>query len=247
MAERNPDGGTPCAGVRSVLTGADPRVKLLVALALGVLIWRAGWPGLAVYVTALGALALLHRDVWPGGRHLLRTYLFFVLFWSGSKFLLGLWGASDWRVVGLAALLAAARISCLLLLGTVLTMTTSERAMGRGLSALLRPLLGAERSWRLALSFALMAHFLPLTWRTVEQVRRSVRLRCPGMPLRRRVPLLVQAVLRSLGRVTWDQSLAIAGRGLDRSEAWRTRLPFRPLPWLAGALVVLASAGLAQL
>lgn len=229
------------------LSVVDSRVKLLAALALGGLIWRASWPGLLCYGLFLLAVACEHRHAWPGNVRLLRTYVFFVLFWSVAKFALGLFGPISWQQAGIDALLIAVRVSCLLLLGAALTMTTTTRAMGLGLSALLGPLLGRERAWKLALSFALMAHFLPMTWRTVEQVKVTVRQRCPKLKLHKRLPLMVQAILRNLGRLTWDQSLALAGRNLDRAEAWRTDLPFFPWQWGGGLLFVVISAGVALL
>ncbi|WP_022661637.1 energy-coupling factor transporter transmembrane component T [Paucidesulfovibrio longus] len=249
MIEAFDDPGRACGKRRDFLrlSGLDPRVKLLAALTLGVLVWRSSWPGLIAYFLFLGTVAWNYRHSWPGSRNLMRTYMAFVIFWSLAKFGLGLLGGAAWELAAGDALLVAARISCLLLLGAALTMTTSTRSMGLGLSSLLRPVIGQERAWRLALSFALMAHFLPMTWRVVEQVRETVRRRCPKLRLRRRVPLMAQAILRNLGKLTWDQSLAIAGRGMDKSEAWESRIPFCGRQWAAGLFFVLASAGVSLL
>lgn len=229
------------------LSGVDPRIKLVVALSLGVMVWQASWPGLLIYSLFLGAIVFTYRHYWPGNRALLRTYVGFVCFWSLAKFLLSLVGTQGWQDAAIGASLVAGRISCLLLLGAALTMTTSSRSLGMGLSSLLRPVLGKERAWRTALAFALMVHFLPLTWRTVEQVRETIRRRCPRISVWQRIPLMVQAILRNLGRLTWDQSLAIAGRGLDQSEAWNIDFPMQYAQWGVGILFVAVSAILALL
>ncbi|MGE4469380.1 MAG: CbiQ family ECF transporter T component [Desulfovibrio sp.] len=235
------------AGFRSVLNGVDPRAKILFALVLGACVWRASWAGLALYLAFLGAVVWMHRLHWPEGGRLLRTYAGFVCFWGMAKFLLDLFWGAAWEAAAIEALLVVGRVSCLLLLGTALTMTTSARALGAGLCSMLRPCVGRQRAWTLALAFALMIHFLPLTWRRIHEVRSAVKRRCPGLGWYVRMPLMAQAVLRGLAALTWDQSLAVAARGLDRAEAWQVRFDSSWREWMATMLLLAGLAAFALL
>lgn len=225
----------------------DPRVKILCAVGLGILVWRSSWIGLGGYCFFLLVIVLAHLNAWQGGKSLIRTYLAFVIFWTVAKGALDLaWGAAPQAAL-LQAVLVGTRVSCLLLLGVALTLVTSARQLGRGLCSLFRPVLGREAAWKTALAFSLMIHFLPLTWQRVDDVRRTVQLRCPHLPWRRRIPLLVSASLRGLAMIPWQQSLGVAARGLDHSDAWESNLPFVCSHWVLGLMFLAVSAGLSLL
>ncbi|MFW6181739.1 MAG: archease, partial [Spirochaetota bacterium] len=99
------------------------------------------------------------------------------------------------------------RILVVLLTGLCLARTTSARQMGRAMTGIMRPVLGA-RAWLPALALSLMIHFLPMTLATLRQTGQTVKVRCPGMSLHRRMVLLATASLRSLSRKTWNQTIA---------------------------------------
>lgn len=231
--------------LRERILEADPRLKILLVLVLGVLTWRAGWAGVACYLgmALLATAVTFARGV--HGKRQLRALALFVLFWTGLKAGFELLDGAEWgEALGESALLGG-RLLVLVLLGLTLSAAASMRQLGLAAGWFLRPLLG-RRSWQAALGLALMIHFLPLTLRTLQQVRTSIRLRSPQVGLPRRLGLLVQTTLRVLSRRTWDQTVALAVRGLEREGMWRMHRPIEPLPWSACG-VVLAAAYLVSL
>ncbi|MEF2146077.1 MAG: CbiQ family ECF transporter T component [Desulfovibrionaceae bacterium] len=225
----------------------DPRLKLLLALLLGVLIWRAGWLGVAVYAMGLGTFVVQGRDRLSGGMRIVRTYIVFVLFWTAAKCLVDIWGAYSVEDALFNGLLLGERVACLLLLGMALGVSTSAPALGRGLTALLRPILGRRHSWKIALAFSLMVHYLPMMWRSLDQIRAIVKRRCPNLSVCKRVLLLAQALLRSMGQKTWDQSLAVAARNMDHARAWQCSFAFRWREWTGGAVLAVGLVALTML
>lgn len=248
-------------------TFPDPRLSLLLAGYYGVLVWRL--PPLGLAVTAVGlagllATAPLRRGLRPG---MLRGHAWFVLLWMALRFVLawleptegtfaapggdgGLTGMPHFawpdgpppahaaREAGMLGL----RLALLIGIGLTLALAASPRALGLALVWLLRPVLG-RRAWQPALGVALMVHFLPMAQGAFAQIARAADLRGP-LPLRRRAVLLPSAMLRILGQRTWTQAVAVAARGLDRSEAWQPDFPFRPAQWTAALLLAGLGAGM---
>jgi len=206
----------------ALLHRTDPLVKLGVGLALGIMTWRAGPVGLACYLAGLGLVGVAA----PGRGELrlvsLKTVAGLLLCWvllkAGFEFWDGAAAADALERAGILGL----RLLVLILGGLCLTAVTSTRQIGLAVDKLLRPVAG-QKSWQGALGLALMIHFLPLTLRVLRLAGTSLRMRRvrrgPGTRLR----LWVQTVLRVLQRTTWQQTLAIAARGLDGPEAWRQR------------------------
>ncbi|THB64264.1 MAG: ABC transporter [Desulfovibrio sp.] len=225
----------------------DPRLKILLAVALGVLAWRAGPIGLAAFAFIVGVAALAVGALLPQGLRILRSGFLFVAVWTLLVFLLGLrspegvWEAAP--EAAQAAVLSGARLCTMLLIGLSLALSASARQLGLALSWALRPVLGS-RAWQVALSMALMVHFLPLAWQTLAQVRSAMRLRRVGGPPWSRMALLAKAGLRVMGQRTWSQAVAVTSRGLDRPGAWQPCFDSSPLEWLAGLGVILAGIGL---
>jgi biotin transport system permease protein len=232
-------------GWRERVIGLDPRLKILLVLGLGVLTWRAGGTGVACYLTfaLLAAAATFARGV--HGKRQLKMLALVVLSWTGLKAGFELLDGAAWGEAGAESLLLGGRLLVLVLLGLALTAATSTRQLGLAAGWFLRPVLG-RRSWRAALGLALMVHFLPLTLRTLQQVNTTIRLRGQQLALPHRLGLLVKTTLRALSRKTWDQTVALAVRGLDREEMWRMRRPLEPAEWSAGA-VLLGAACLVSL
>ncbi len=235
------------------LHSIDPRLKILLAGCFGVATWHVGPYALGGYAFCLWLLCaradFFTRARWP----MLRSYLWFVLFWALMKFALDCLPAT-WpmylpnrailRQAGLEAGLLAVRLCILIGLGLVLALTTSPRQLGLALSWFLRPVLG-RNSWKTALSLALMIHFLPLTQSTIAQVRQAIRLRNPQRSRWQRFLLLPQATLRILAQKTWTQTVAVAARRLDSPAAWVPHFPPQPMAWIMG--VIIAGAGLLPL
>lgn len=229
------------------LRNTDPRLKIGAALALGPALWTVSpwWvAGLAgLLLVALVSLTATQ----PVERAMMRSLTWFVLFWVALKAVLdGISGLPFTDIVA-AALILGLRLGALLLLGLTLAQSTSPRGLGMAVTWALGPFVGRERAWKTALSLALMIHFLPLCLSTIERIRESMTLRCPGCSLRQRLTLIPQAVLRSLGQKTWNQTLAVAGRRLDTAEAWSPEFSwsvgdtaFTAVCLLIGGLIVLA-------
>lgn len=234
----------------------DPRLKIVGAVALGACAWHAGVLGLAVYAAALVLACLALGAFRPQGLRILRAGLIFVAAWTLLVFLLALrkaWPGQEplLQAVRLAAPeaisaagLSGARLLIMLLTGLGLALAASARQLGLALAWALRPVLG-RRAWQSALALALMVHFLPLVWETLDRVRLAMRMRRVGGPPWKRMALTAQAALRILGQRTWTQALAVAARGLDRPEAWQPDFPGGAAQWLLGACVLAAAAGLA--
>jgi biotin transport system permease protein len=198
----------------------DPRLKLGVSLALGPSLWLLDLPWVGVLAAILVCLVLPLAANQPLGGRMVRGLLIFVCCWMVIKAGLdGIAGLALGQVVAGAAALGL-RLTALLLLGLFLALSASPRALGLAVSWVVRPIVGAERAWRLALSLALMVHFLPLCLSTVSQVRQTLGCRCPQCGFFARMVIVAQATIRALGQKTWHQTLAVAGRRLDNADAW---------------------------
>ena len=227
------------AAVRSL----DPRLKLAAALVVGPGLWT-----MHIWAATACALCLLLL-VWPlaagqpGGGRMARNLLSFVIFWVAVKTVLdGVTGVPVEYMASDAAQLAV-RLTALLMLGLCLALSTSARALGLAVAWGLRPFLGRERAWRIALSLSLMVHFLPTCLSTMAAVRDVTGRRCPEAGFFRRMRIVPQAVIRNLGQKTWNQTLAVACRGLDRATAWEADFAWTGRDWVvAGFLVVAVGA-----
>ncbi|WP_051694504.1 hypothetical protein [Desulfohalovibrio reitneri] len=230
------------------LLGLDPRVAVLVCLAVGLLIWRVDGAGLPLLLAALGFTAWLAGGMRGDNRVLWRGYLLFVLGWSGVKLGLDLLGGTPWPEAAGAAGLLGGRLVALLLVGLSLALISSPRGLGAAFAWYLRAIpLARRHAWKAALSLALMIHFLPLIWQVAGGVSRGISLRLPEASWRRRAAVFPQALIRALSQKTWSQTVAVAARGLDGEEAWRMRFPLRPLHWLAGLAAVAVVYGMSLL
>lgn len=228
------------SGVASFVRGLDPRLKMAIALVLGPCLWK-------IHILAVACCVLfLLSVVWPlsmsqpvGGK-MIRSLLFFVLFWVGIKAVLDGFTGVPSDMLLLDAVELAGRLTGLLLLGLTLALSTSSRALGLAVAWAVRPFIGQERAWRIALALALMVHFLPTCLTTMTQTRDVVSRRCPGFGFKEKMQVIPQTVIRTLGQKTWNQTLAVASRGLDVPEAWQ------PLfSWASRDTVVLLIAVLA--
>lgn len=208
----------------SRILNADPRGKLALGLLAGALVWKLSVPALLVLAAcclwAVRGLPSASGSRPQGGpQATLRTYAFFVFFWTLFKWGMDVLSGMDAVEALWPALVLGGRLSVLLLVGLALAMSMSVRQMTMAVTWAARPVL-RNRAWQAGLALSLLVHFLPMTWRAVAEVRQTVRLRVPDLPFRRRLTVVPVAVMRALAQKTWNQSLAIVARGMDRPEAW---------------------------
>jgi biotin transport system permease protein len=229
------------------IRAADPRLKLVVCLGLGPGLWLFEPVVVGVAGVFLLAAVLSLAAERPLGRDMVRSLAFFVLFWVGIKVGVEWVTGMAWQDAVADGLVLALRLAVLLLLGLGLALSSSARSLGLAVSWLLRPVIGPERGWRIALSLSLMVHFLPLCLSTLAQVKAAYGSRCPHCSLARRVVGIPLAVVRNLGQKTWNQTLAVAGRGLESPQAWAPdfRWSTRDSLYGLGCLALLAGAWLA--
>lgn len=223
--------------LRQSILSADPRLKALLALWLGIMTWQAALPGIVCYLAAVFGLAALFSSYRDRRVFRLRILIIPVFFWMLLK------GGLEyleremlWPEIVLETSLLGGRLLVLLLLGLVLTWVTSRTRLGAAVNWFLAPVLGAK-SWQVALALSLMIHFIPLTLRTLSQVQQSIRLRVAELPFVTRLFLWVRTVLRVLSHKTWDQALAVVARDLDNPGAWQDPGALRKKEWAIGLVL----------
>ncbi|MFP4480225.1 MAG: energy-coupling factor transporter transmembrane component T [Desulfohalobiaceae bacterium] len=233
--------GPAKSALQRQLLGLDPRLKIVMAFALGIFTWQAAWMPLGLYLLGTMLLAWLLTGYGAVQGKNLQHLAGLVFIWSTVKALWGLGEAVPVQQALFSSLILGQRLVVLILLGLCLTAVCSSRQMGLALEWFLRPLLRGK-SWQVALALTLMLHFLPLCLQTLRGVQTAQTLRCADQSAYSRYKHLVRATCRILAQRTWDQTLALAARGLDHSSAWRRPLPWNPGQWAAG-LALLGLAG----
>lgn len=232
---------------RGALGAVDGRVVLLLALLFGALVWRAGAAANALYAAGFAAVLAGAGATAGEARRLLRRAGTFAALWGGVKLGLDLLsGAPPAAALGTAGLLCL-RLVALLLLGGAVSALVTPRALGLALATLTRPVLG-RRAFGASLALLLMIHFVPRALAAFEAAGAALRARRIRVSRARALVLVLESGTRNLARMTWDQTLAVTARGLDRPDAWRDAPPPRPRDWAAGvavaALAVLVAAAL---
>jgi energy-coupling factor transport system permease protein len=246
----------------STLHGLDPRAKIVAVTALAIALFtRDSFLALAVYGAAALAGLLLSRVplawFWRGLRPLL--WLLAVTFVAQLLFVQGPAIVSlgplrlTWHGLETAAFLSL-RLVVLVVLGSLLTLTTTPIALTDGLAWLARPLRRVRvPTEELALMMTIALRFIPTLLVEVETIMRAQRARGAdigrGGPVRRAralVPLLVPLFVVSFRRAD-ELALAMEAR-CYRPGIVRTRLhPLRAgaddwvLLALVAGVVVLAS------
>lgn len=214
----------------------DPRLKLAVALVLGLCLWRISIVSACLCACTLFAILRPLAASQPVGPKMVRSLLFFVLFWAAIKVVLDSLTGVPLPVVAIGVFDLVVRLAALLLLGLTLALSTSPRALGLAVSWAVRPVVGRERAWQLALSLSLMIHFLPMCLSTMANVKETVSRRCPGYGFWHRLLIIPQVVIRNLGQKTWNQTLAVAGRGLEGADAWEPDFVWAGCDWFWSVL-----------
>ena len=239
----------------SWLHRADPRLKLLAAVLLGVLL--LAYNNLALILLAAVAVLLALRSasipwsrlgaIWRMMLPVLITIpLLWPVFYQSGPLIFSLWRLriTAWAVA--QGLTAAARIAALGFLSAGVLLTTDMRALLRALV-----LLGLGYEGALTVTIALS--YVPRIQRTYEQVTEAQMARgldtSAGSLLARaraRVPVLVAALVSTF-RSADVLSRALETRGFGRTDARRTSL--YEVRWgradTAMGLAVLAFAALA--
>jgi biotin transport system permease protein len=230
----------------ALVRSLDARVVLLLGLLFGVLVWRAGLAGNALYAAFFTAVLVTLGATRAEALRLLRSAAPFALAWGGVKLVSDL-AAGVTRAEALwSVALLSARLAVLVILGAALAAAVTPRALGLALTSLTRPVL-RRTAWRLGLALLLMIHLVPRTFAAFRDARTALRVRRVALPRLRAIAVVVEAATRNLASLTWDQAVAVAARRLDGPEPWEgsPRLLLRDL--CAGALVAalaLAAAGL---
>lgn len=245
--------------VSSALHGLDPRAKILAVTGLAVALFiRDSFAALAVYA-ALAAVGLVVSRVpplwfWRGLRPILwlvaLTFIAQVLFVPGEAFFrLGPIRFSM-RGLELAGYLSL-RLVVLVLIGSLLTLTTSPISLTDGLAWLTRPLRVVKvPTEELALMVTIALRFIPTLLVELEAIMRAQRARGAefgrGGPVRRAralVPVLVPLFVVSFRRAD-DLALAMEARcfvpGVRRSRLHPLRAR-----WPDGVLLFVVAAGIA--
>lgn len=237
----------------SALHQLDPRSKVVAVVALTIALFtRDSFVALAVYGGVVGAALVLSRVplrwFWRGLRPLLwlvvLTFILQMLFAPGRA----LWRLGPLRVSGHGLEFASylsLRLVVLVLLGSLLTLTTSPIALTDGLAWLTRPLRRLRvPTDELALMVTIALRFIPTLIVEAETIMRAQRARGAefargGLVRRARalVPVLVPLFVLSFRRAD-DLALAMEARCYEPGRP-RTRLhPLRAQKrdWLALAV-----------
>lgn len=230
---------------RGPLAAADGRVVLVLALLFGLLVWRAGLAANVAYAAFFAAVLASTGATARDAARLARWVAGFSLVWGAVKLAVDLASGVPAREAGAAVALLAVRLAVLLLLGAAVSALLTPRALGLALAGLTPPRL-RRRTWTVSLALLLMVHFVPRALAAFDGARAALRVRRVALPRWRALVLVLEAGARNLARMTWDQTLAVAARQLDRPEAWVEPAPARPGQWAAG-LAVGALAGAAAL
>ena len=216
------------------LQRVDARLKIFMSILAGVCTWQAGPLGLSVFfLTAvlLGWIVAGHGLI---GRRQVRGLVLFVGLWTGIKAAMELLEHNPHWLED--SLILGARLIILILVGISLAALTSRVQVGQAVSSLLRPILG-HKSWHGAMALALMIHFIPVSMRVMNTLKQTLALRAQGLSLWLRLRLYVTSVLRNLSRTTWDQTLALAVRGLEEDAAWTGKQSLSSAQWAGGAVL----------
>lgn len=227
------------------MQACDARIKMGVSIVAGVCVWEAGPVALGLF--ALFAIGVAWMVAGRGliGKGHLKGLIYLAGVWTAIKACLELYSRNpQWLE---QSLLLGGRLAVLVLVGVCLAALTSRVQVGLALSTLLRPVCGTK-SWQAALSLALMIHFIPLTLGTLQTVKRTLSLRGQDLSIKQRMHYFVTTVMRTLSRTTWDQTLALAVRGLEEEKAWQQSRSITLGEWASAgvlglSLVVLAAVG----
>lgn len=218
------------------LRSLDPRLKLAMALVLGPCLWKVHIIGVALWLGVLLVVAVPLASIQSLPGKMVRSLFVFVFFWVALKVVLDSLGNMPAEHIAMDAGQLGLRLASMLLLGLVLALSTSARALGLAVAWAVRPITGEERAWRVALSLALMIHFLPTCLSTMNEVSDNLGRRCPGAGFWQRMRVVPQTVIRVLGQKTWNQTLAVACRRLDGPDAWRPDFSWAGRDWLCGLM-----------
>ena len=156
-------------------------------------------------------LGLLKRSQ----RGKLKVYGFFLIFWALSAFLLQ-WSAGglSWQAAAANAGALTLRLSALAALTLDLNLLLTPFALAEVTVRYLRPILGEARAERAALSLAVMLRLIPQVWHCLQALQNTRKLRCAELPAITQLRLVTETALRSLLRLAWQQSLALAARDI---------------------------------
>ena len=228
--------------IRRLLRRTDTRLLLLLAALAGLAAWFVPWPWVGLLAPCAALLACVAYSLLPRGKTMLAAYGLFLLLWVAGRHSLELFETPGAFGPALQSSVVWG-IRLAIMLGFALTVPLASTPVGIGRAVhwclhsvaqprrriwslwplrKIRP--SVERlAWQASLAMAVMLAFIPKTAATLAAQRTSLSMRCPNMPIHRRLHLLGLGVLRALSQETWDMSLSIASRGVYRAEPWQWR------------------------
>ncbi len=224
---------------RRCLTRLDTRILVGLVSLSGVLAWVLSWQATLCFFILAAAIAFTAAVELRDGRAALTAYILFVLLWTASQLVLYLFERpGEFGPATAQSLLLGGKLFTLLGLAMAVPLAATPLMLGRTLTWYLGWLVGMEAwvcrtvlrgkaapvlaggVWRAALALCLMMAFFPRSLRAMRELRRSMLMRAPSLPLRKKVVLMGLALLRVVSAQTWDMTLAIASRDLYRPEPW---------------------------
>ena len=233
--------------VRACIARIDPRLLVALVSFGGVLAWVLPWQWGAVFFILACIVTLAAITTLPAVRAAFAAYGLFLLLWMVSQFCLYLFEypgqvgpalaeASDlgrrlFTLLGLALAMPLATTPLVIArtLNWYLTWLTKpeEVICAKVLRGKVQPMF-AGSVWRAALALCLMMAFFPSSMRAVGALKKTLFLRAPHLPLHKKVVFMGLALLRVVSSRTWDMTLAITSRNMDRPGPWGWRKPLRP-------------------
>ena len=196
-----------------------PSLCLWGAFILGISIWYVPF-GVGLALVCLGFIAIIGRGgvskFWRGPA---LAYLFFMLFWSASRFGLVLYNGQSLDAAWWQAIDFAVRLCVIGQVGIWLLIIFTPYQLAVQVGKSFKKLLPTQ-FWKLALALLLMLSFLQSARVAWFELNQSLSLRGQYLPFSRRVTVLGAGILRILSRQTWDRALTIVARKLDNPAAW---------------------------
>lgn len=167
----------------SLMHRLDPRVKLLLTIAVIVLIFfvHTYWGYLAVLATLMLAVAcsrisvkFVLKGIKPMWFVILLTFVMNIFFLTGEK-VLWQWGAVKIYQEGLEkAIELAIRLILLVMCSTILTLTTSPKEITDALESLLRPLKAVHFPvHEMALMMSIALRFIPTLMEETDRIMKA--------------------------------------------------------------------------
>lgn len=194
------------------------RALIWTLFGLGSVIWHL--PLGAVSIVAVLMLAgVISLRKWGVLRQLAPAYVFFALLWAGGRVGFGLYNGMEFNQAVWLGCDLVLRVSVIAASGASLLLLLSPYEIAREVGLSLRKV-SPNHYWKLSLALLVMLSFIHTAMLSWQTLRQTIQMRAGKLHVYERIRLTGWAMLRLLSRQTWERALCIAGRNLDRPEAW---------------------------